>query len=291
MVKDHPHQDAPRLSVIIPSRDGHRDGMVPALLESVARQTFKAFEVHLVKGVFPQGKAINEGADRAQAEILLILDDDSRLADEGIFQRLVDAIDNDPRIGMAGARITPPPEASDFQKRAAKQFPRFSMPQVETITDSDMACHGCCAIPAKVFDQVGRERQDLIRGLDPDLRERLRKAGYRVVLVPGATVYHPLPDGWRALLKTFFRNGYGSAYALKFRPDSIYETHEALESEAFVAKRSLAFRLMRFPLRLGAALLQGRLMRFSGYCAYACGYGWGLLRAREMASVETGTQT
>jgi len=265
----------PRVSVIIPSLDGHRGGCVPRLLESVEGQTFRDFEIHVVEGVSPQGRAINRGADQSRGDILLILDDDSCLADETVFQKLVDAIDGDPTVGMAGTSIVVPPDATPFQRRAAAQFPRFNTPVVERVTDSDLACHGCCAIPKRVFEEVGREREDILRGLDPDLRARMREARYRVVLAPHARIHHPLPDGWRRLLRVFFRNGYGSAYARKLHPDSVYETHEDLDATRFTAKTSLAYRVARFPLRLAKALLQGKLMRFGAYCSYACGYCWG----------------
>ena len=278
-----PETRPPRASVIIPSLDGHRGGSVPRLLDSVAQQQFTDYETIIVQGVSPQGKAINQGAARARGEVLLILDDDSRLADETVFGRLMDVLDADPRIGMAGASIVIPPEASVFQRRASTQFPRFNTPVVETVTDSDLACHGCCAIPKSIFEQIGREREDVIRGLDPDLRVRLRAAGYRVVLVPHARIYHPLPDGWRPLLRTFFRNGFGSAYARKFRPDTVYETHEQLDSAAFKPRRTFAYRLLRFPFRLMAAVAGGQFMRFAAYCSYACGYVWGMATAREDA--------
>ncbi len=255
---------------------------MPRLLDSVERQTFRDYEVHLIEGVSPQGRAINQGAKKARGEILLVLDDDSRIADDTVFQRLVDALDADPAIGMAGASIVLDPEATPFQRRAASQFPRFNTPVVEEITDSDLACHGCCAFPAQVFREIGGEREDILRGLDPDLRVRLREAGYRVVLVPHARIYHPLPNGWRKLLRTFFRNGFGSAYARKFQPDSVYETHESLDSSTFQPRTSLLYRVARFPLRLCKALLEGKTMRFAAYCAYACGYAWGTLTAKEI---------
>ena len=277
----------PRASLVVPTLDGVRGGAVAKLLDSVRSQTFQDFEVHLVKGVSPQGKAINQGAAQAHGEVLVVLDDDSCLADETVLQRLMDAVDADPKIGMAGASIVPPPGASRFQQRASKQFPRFNTPVVDTITDSDLACHGCCAIPMRAFEEAGGEREDIIRGLDPDLRVRLREAGYRVVLVPHARIYHPLPEGWRRLLRIFFRNGFGSAYARKFQPDSVYETHEALDIGSFQAQTSLAYRAGRFPLRLLRALFTGKLMRFGAYCAYACGYLWGMLTAKE-ASIGEG---
>lgn len=276
---------SPRVSVIIPSRDGHRDGCVPRLMESIEAQTCRDYEVVLVTGVFPQGKAINQGAAQARGEILLVLDDDSRLANPEVFERLVHALDADSSIGFAGASIAVPPEASAFQRRAAAQFPRFQTPEVEVITDSDLACHGCVAMPRGAFEAAGREREDIIRGLDPDLRVRMRQAGFRVVLVPGCVIYHPLPDGLRPLLRVFFRNGFGSAYAQRFQPDSVYETHELLHEAGFQPRTTLFFRAVRFPLRLLKALTSGKFLRMSAYTAYAFGYAWGMLTAKEDALV------
>lgn len=275
--------EIPAVSVIVPSLDGYRNGCVPRLLETIERQTFRDFEVHVVKGVAPQGKAINQGVRETRGRIVIILDDDSWLADETGFERLVTTLESDARIGMAGASIVAPPGASPFQLRAARQFPRFNTPVVDAVTDSDLACHGCCAIPRTVFEEIGGEREDLIRGLDPDLRLRLRQAGYRVVLAPNARIHHPLPDGWLSIVRTFFRNGYGSAYAQKFRPDSVIETHESLHEAGFQPKRPLAFRLARFPVRMLKALAQGRFIRVVAYKAYALGYVWGLLTAKEDA--------
>ena len=133
--------EIPRVSIIIPSLDGYRGGAVPRLLKSVESQTFRDYEIHTVKGIAPQGRAINQGARRARGSILLILDDDSWLADETVFQRLVETLDSDSKIGMAGASIIPPPDATEFQRRAGAQFPRFNTPVVDKITDSDLACH------------------------------------------------------------------------------------------------------------------------------------------------------
>ena len=281
MTASEPPVKAPRVSVIIPSLDGYRNGAVPRLLASIEAQTFQDFELIVIKGVTPQGKAINQGMEQARGEILLILDDDSWLADETVFARLVAVLDEDPSIGMAGASIVAPPDASRFQRQASHQFPRFNTPVVAAVTDSDLACHGCCAIPRKVFDAIGREREDILRGLDPDLRVRLRTAGYRVVLAPHARIHHPLPEGWRRLLRTFFRNGFGSAYAHKFQPETVFETSESLHLDRFRPRTSLIFRIVRFPFRLLFALAQGKFQRCGAYCAYACGYLWGVISAKE----------
>jgi GT2 family glycosyltransferase len=273
----------PRVSIIVPSRDGHRNGLVPRLLATIEQQSYRDREVIVVRGVEPQGRAINEGVGQSRGEYLVIVDDDSRLADDCVIGSLVACLDSDPRIGMAGASILLDPEATLFQRRAARQFPRLCTPEVDRIMDSDLACHGCCAISRRVFDEIGGEREDILRGLDPDLRVRLRAAGYRVVLVPGARIYHPLPRGWRETVRTFFRNGFGSAYAQKFEPGSVYETHEALDSARFRPRRPWIYRALRFPVRLGTAIVRGNLIRFVAYSAYAFGYLYGLVRARRIA--------
>jgi GT2 family glycosyltransferase len=256
--------------------------MVPRLRASIAMQRFTDHETIVIAGVRPQGRAINQGVARARGEIIAIIDDDSELADGETLARLVDTLDADPGIGMAGASIVVAPDATPFQRRAADQFPRFQTPVVEQVTDSDLACHGCCVIPRAVFETVGGEREDIVRGLDPDLRARLRQAGYRVVLAPHARIHHPMPDGWRSLLRIFFRNGQGSAYAYKFQRDSVYETHEALDAADFRPRTALPYRVLRFPFRLLRALFMGRFLRLGAYCAYAAGYVWGFCTAREM---------
>lgn len=278
----HPRHAAPLVSIVIPSLDGHRGGYVPALLDSIAPQSLEDYEIHLVKGVAPQGRAINLGAAQARGSILVVIDDDARLADPQVLQALVDTLHADANIGMAGASIVVDPLWNSFQRRAAPQFPRLLTPEVGEITDSDLACHGCCAFPMQVFREVGGEREDILRGLDPDLRVRLRSAGYRVVLAPHCRIHHPLPSGLQPLIKTYFRNGFGSAYAMRFAPDSVYETHESLHDARFQPRTSIVFRIFRFPLRLLKALVQARFLRLIAYSAYALGYFWGMITARRM---------
>lgn len=265
-----------QVSVVIPHFSLSRNENLQGLIQDIKTQTFKDIELIIVKQVSPQGRAINTGAREAKGKILIVIDDDSRLGNEKVVENLVTALQENSKIGMAGASILTPENANGFQKLAAKQFPRFNMPIVDRIVDSDLACHGCVAFPMKVFIEVGMEREDILRGLDPILRVKMRKAGYRVVLIPHTWAYHPLPESIWKFMRTFIRNGVGSAYLQIFYPEISYDTDEKLESSAFVPKRSFLMRVLRYPFRLLHSLLTFQWIRLLGYTVYIFGYllGW-----------------
>ncbi len=267
-------------SVVIPHFSRSREENVRNLIGDLRQQTFKEIEVIVVPGVSPQGKAINTGAKQARGEILIVADDDSRLGHERVIENLVRVIRENPGVAMAGASILTPETANRFQKAAAKEFPRLNMPVVEEVTETDLACHGCVAFRKDVFIQVGMERENILRGLDPDLRVRIRKAGYRVVLAPDTWAYHPFPENLLKFIRLFFRNGSGSAYIQVFHPELVYDTDEALHSEKFVARRPLIYRALRFPLRLLKALVTLQWLRLLGYTVYLAGYIAGFVRFR-----------
>jgi len=209
LVEKIPLSSEVRASVVIPHFYPSREQNLQGLIEQLRRQSFKNLEVIVAHQISPQGKAINEGARQAQGEILIVMDDDSQMDDSRLIEKLIQALESDPLIAMAGASIISPENINSFQRAAAKQFPRFHMPVVDKVTDSDLACHGCVAFRKKLFDEVGMERDNILRGLDPDLRVRFRKAGYRVVLVPQAWVYHPFPATVWKFIRLFIRRPCG----------------------------------------------------------------------------------
>lgn len=73
--------DRPLVSVIIPTVDAYRNGYFPWLLDQINSQSFRSFELIVIRRDNRQGRAINIGAALAQGKYLLILDDDSSLSD------------------------------------------------------------------------------------------------------------------------------------------------------------------------------------------------------------------
>lgn len=209
-----------RVSIIIPSRDGIRGGNVARLLRQIEEQTLAhSYELLLVIGEHPNGHARNVGARAAHGSILVFIDDDAALCGPNVLSRLVESV-RTPEVGMAGASTLVPERSNRLQRWLARELPTAQYPIVEVVTDTrDGATHLCCAFRRAVWDQLGGENDLLLSGTDVDMRERVRRAGYRVVLAPHCCAYHPLP----ATLVQFFRwrwfYGYGTPVFHQECPD------------------------------------------------------------------------
>jgi GT2 family glycosyltransferase len=270
--KERMDRKAPRVTIVIPSLDGSRGGKLDSLLRSLRRQSYQDFEVRLMLLDPRQGRAINRAVRAARGEIVVILDDDTGLGHGRVIENLIAALDADPGIGIAGGSTVPDPSSSEFQKSACRQIPRRYFPVVDRVVDSDMAQHPCLAIRKDLFLQVGGEDEELVRGLDPLLRHRVRQAGYRVVIVPDTWVSHPLPEGLGRIFRMYFRNGRGSAYAARHFPDRIYELSDGSPGLEFAARRPIAYRAFRYPARMLASILRRRWIKLVAEAGYLTGY-------------------
>lgn len=264
------------LSVLIPTLDGYRDGYLLKLLSEIHSQSFPDFEVLIIKGDPRQGRAINIAAAFARGKYLLTLDDDSSIPDRATFRKLIEVMENHLDIGLAGAANQIPENTTAFVKRVMKELPRRATQLVKEITDSDLAEHGCLIMRTAEFKRVGGENELIPRGLDPYLRQEYRKAGRRVVVVPGV-IYHHLPPGrLNKLLRQYYRNGRQAAFTNRYFPQWVIETpshHGDFKPHVLLPKR-----ICRFPLRLLGALIGGKSILFLSEVAYGFGFIHGSLR-------------
>lgn len=258
------------VSIIIPTLDADRGGYLPRLLRQLEQQTYKGWELLLVLGDRRQGRAINAAADLARGDLLLTFDDDTELGCADAIERLVAAIESDPTIGLAGGVNVIPKDASAFIRKVMREVPRRSTPYITQITDSDLAEHPMLLINKEVFFQVGGENEMIPRGLDPYLREVFRKAGYRVVVVPGAEYSHLPPSNFTLLMKQFYRNGKAAAFVNRHYPQWAIETPTTHGS--FRLHVAFPLRAVRFLFRQGYALLTGKLIWFLCEGAYVLGF-------------------
>lgn len=270
----------PEVSVIIPTLDGDRNGFLPVLIDQIREQTFTALEILIIKGDRRQGRAINLGALMAEGEILITMDDDTRLGHQGVIENMVRAIRNHPDVGIVGVSNVVPKEAPLLTRLVMKQIPRRSSPIVSRMTESDMAEHPCLAIPKSLFYHIGGENELIPRGLDPYLRYMVRKAGYRVVVIPNTWIHHLPPPTILRLIRQFFRNGQGAAFCQKFYPQWVLELTRAHANPERL-QRGMAYRLGRNFILLAVSLVQGRLLYVISQISYLTGFCLGMLRLRQ----------
>jgi glycosyltransferase involved in cell wall biosynthesis len=271
---------SPRVSVIIPTADGARGGYLDALLRQLDAQTLQSFEVIIVIGDRRQGRAINTAAAIARGDLIVTMDDDTRIGPDDLLERIAAAFDADPTLGIAGVANVVPSDASWILRRAMRELPRRSSAVATRIVDSDMAEHPCLAIRRETFYAIGGEHEIIPRGLDPYLRREVRGRGLRVVVLPHLWIHHLLPPTLRGILRQYHRNGVGSAFVKKFHPEFVID--QALDHGRDIpSDHGLFPRALRYGARLGGALLTGRWIYLATLFTYAVGYTWGLRNLRE----------
>ena len=268
------------LSVIIPTFDAYRDGYFLKLLSQIGSQDFPGFELIIVRGDPRQGRAINIGAEIARGKYLLTLDDDTSLSDPETFRKMTAVMESDSRIGIAGGNNVIPADASIFLQQVMKQIPRRSWEPVQTVTDSDLAEHPLLMMRKEIYKRIGGENELIPRGLDPYLRQEFRKAGYRIVVVPGAEYSHLPPETWIKLIKQFYRNGKQAAFCNKFYPQWVIETPENHVKD-FVEKRSFLYRVARYAVNMVKKIFRRHWIYVSASVVYAVGYIWGYLKSKD----------
>jgi hypothetical protein len=271
------------ISIIIPSRDGIRGGNVGRLLRQIEEQTLAdGYELLLVIGEHPNGHARNVGARAARGCILVFIDDDAVLCGPHVLSRLVECV-RIPEVGMAGASTLVPERSNLLQRWLARELPTASYPMVETATDTrDGATHLCCAFRRTVWDQLGGENDLLLSGTDVDMRERVRRAGYRVVLAPRCAAFHPLPPTLGSYLRSQYNYGLGAEVFL-------HECPHFGPGKDLSSSRSAALYLMLHAGWAGVSIFLGRSpggrprlhfhpLQALGSVAYSLGYMAGFHR-------------
>ncbi|MGE3165580.1 MAG: glycosyltransferase [Planctomycetota bacterium] len=267
-----PASETPTVSVVVPTLDRHRRGLLDRLLLDLRSQTLARFEVLLVIGDRRQGRAINRGVREARAEIVVTMDDDTEVRTPRLLENLVDTLNSDPSLGLVGASTVVSEGASWFQRAACHQVPRRFFPIVDRVTDSDMVQHPCLALRRETFLAIGGEDEQLIRGLDPLLRHKVRSAGLRVVIAPNSPISHPLPDRFVDVLRMYYRNGRGSAFAQKHFPERIYSLSDGYCGNQFRERVPFLRRVASYPWRIARSILTLQWIRLGTELAYGTGF-------------------
>ena len=270
-----------KVTVIIPSFDGSRGGNVDKLKKDLNSQTIIPYEIVVVIGVSPNGNARNVGVERAKknTDYYVFIDDDVTLGHDKILENLIAPFlkEYDKPVGMTGPSQLIPENSTWIQKTAAKQIPRSLFPVQEKLVDSDMVSHMCLCMPAKLFCDLGMENPDIISGTDPDLRYRVRNAGYRVCVVPDSWAYHPMPATFRKILRLAFMKGRNSAIVRRKFPDLVFDL-DAGHKKEFKQRRGLFFRIFRLIWMVLFSLITLKFFLFCNLIMSIFGNLWGSVK-------------
>jgi len=228
-------ENQPPISVIIPTLNGD----VTDLVDRLENQSILPDDVCIVRGVRPNGRARNLGVARVRQErkdsashILIFLDDDALPGNDDLVKNLITpwingSEDDQEQIGITGTARVLPEDANWFQRRVATEIPRTvnPIPQQALETNPPLEGYGhslitttCCATLYSIYEQAGKFSERLTSGVDTDFFYRVRKNGYRFLMVPNAFVLHPAPDNLRSLLRKFFWYGIGYGQEAQRRP-------------------------------------------------------------------------
>lgn len=266
------------VSVIISHFYRQRD--ISGLLEDISKQEIDAdVEICEMKGLFPAGKARNRGAERAGGEILVFMDDDIRLGNEKILDNLIKPLTEDDRIGICGSSQLIPRDSKPFQRRCAREISHSQHPVVEHSQEVGMVGSACCGIRKELFFEMGEFDEYLMRGEDQEFCYRLKKKGFKIILVSGTWIYHPLPRNLVEFVRANLRRAEGVSFV------DIYYPHLNIDTDPRgttfpLARRTRAFRLKRYMTALLKAVILGKELLFLDRVSYLVGYSYGSLKYR-----------
>jgi glycosyltransferase involved in cell wall biosynthesis len=218
-----PQQQA-TVAIVVPSWLGDVDRVI----ESIERQTFRDYVVHVVTGVSPSARARNLGVTATSSELLLFIDDDAYFGHERVLEMLVATLQADSTIGVVGPSKVIPPDSTPLQQRIAVEVPRWVYPVLSADAESNppLDCYGftaitttCCLLRRPVFEVLCGFDERLTTGEDTEFFYRLRRAGYRFVIPRDCWVYHDPPRRLSALLRKGFVYGMNHAWEARQGPE------------------------------------------------------------------------
>jgi len=265
-----------KVSLIIPSLSGSRGGNLKKLTQDISKQSFQPDEVVIVAGAKPCSRAHNIGVKAAKGEIIIFFDDDVRLGDREVIKNLLRVLEEKKDMGIVGASQVIPRSSNRFQKKCATQVYRSQSPIVKKVVESDMATHAGMAIKKSLYEKVGGEEEFLYRNDDTYLRYKIKKLGYKVVLVPNAWVYHPMPRNLFELIKRRFYQGIDQAHDYKFYPSYIYES--PLKQGEFHRKSNLANQIVRNLKIIVRSIFRMKLILLISRLATGMGFIYGYMK-------------
>ena len=221
---------------------------------------------HLTREEFDHGKTRDQAARMSRADYLLFMTQDALPEDCHLIEKLVEAMEQDEKIGAAYARQLPREDC-----RLMEQYTRqFNYPEESRVkTKADLAALGiktyfcsnvCCAYDRKIFEKQGGFIRHTIFNEDMIYAGWMVKKGYGVAYVSEARVYH---SHNYTCMQQFHRN-----FDLGVSQAEHPEVFEGVPSEGEgirLVKKSMAYLLKTGHIWLIPGLFLQSASKYAGY--------------------------
>lgn len=169
-------------------------------------------QVHLIANEYNAGfcRANNQGIERAEGEFLVLLNPDTEVY-PGAMETLVAYLRNHPDAGVVGPMLLSPgglhmPNGTRFPtlrrelvgvlglqrfNQRAYDLEGYGREDFTTEAEVDVVCGACLMTRRQVIEQIGGLDESLFMYFEEvDFCRRAKAAGWKVVYVPEARVYH-----------------------------------------------------------------------------------------------------
>jgi GT2 family glycosyltransferase len=179
------------------------DGSTDRTYEIASKYAIKLLHQGQNKGA---AAAKNIGLVQASGEIVAFVDSDC-IVEENYFAELISAL-NEAKIAVGGVGgIIYPLESGLVSDSFNIRFFGCSPVGERKIREIESLSGAASIYPKAVLLKVGGFDENINGGEDLDLNIRIRKAGYKLLLVPSAKTYHFHPAKMRQLAKKWFCYG------------------------------------------------------------------------------------
>ncbi len=265
---------SPSLSIIIPHLNGRHH--LDDCLNSLRQQTFPDFEIILVDNGstdgsqnylqthFPEVRLIelgdnkgftgacNAGRQNARGNILVLLNNDTK-ADPNWLQAIVNAFEQHPQVGIIASKLLLFDKRDHFHaagdtmridgipgNRGVWQQDIGQYDQTELIVG---ACGAASAYRREMVDEIGFLDDDFYFSCeDVDIAWRAHLAGWQVLYVPTAVVYHKLKASGGSGVISSYHDGRNFLYLLwKNYPTTLFRKNwqTILRAQSQISREAL----------------------------------------------------
>lgn len=272
----------PTVSVVIPSLEGQSSNL-ERLRDTILSSGIPKNRLEIIAtiGVSPNGRARDVAVPQTSGEYLICMDDDVSFPDPADLKQVVEFLDTHDDVGLCGPAQQLPEDLSRTERRRAQQIPRTHTESSGTFRETDMVTHACLSMPRKLFIEIGMEHPNLISGTDPDLRYRVRKAGYRVGLVPDTRVVHPPIKNATELIEANFNGGRQSKWVQRNYGDYHLKADPKMTDESEYKHSGKLNKLTRHIASFGSRLFNVQEWALLAQLSYIAGYSYELVAPRD----------